>query len=483
MATIAQLEAALIKADAAGNVDDARALAAEIRRMRAAPAAPAAVPVESEIPRRLPPISLAGDRATGFRQQVKTTGMTPEERAEAVRGMIPVAASLAAGPVAGGVIRGAAAAVPAIRAAAIPIATAIESGGFSTGLPATASKVAQAGLRVGGGAAGGALASLPFGTEDVTTGATIGALMPTAARAVVEPFRRGAAPTTKEVREAAKAAYGKVDATKIKFKPGAFNALADQLQATANKLNFVPEADTGVQAALNAFAAQVARNEPVSLSKLDRLRRTVGRKAASRMSEEGRIGEQMINDIDAFITQTVPKAVVKDLDEARDLWTKMSRGAAIDKELRMADRAVKRGQERSAAIRQRFDALRDNERKMRQFSANERDLINKLAEGTITSNMLEGVGRFLAPPRAREIRQAQGILPLATYGGAGTFLGLPAAVALGTTGYTSRAIANQLAAAEAARLAGQARTGLPLSRFAPEYVPQIAPIVMGVQGE
>src|SRR5690349_21402032 len=37
MATLDQLSAALVKADAAGNADDARALAAEIRKMRTAP--------------------------------------------------------------------------------------------------------------------------------------------------------------------------------------------------------------------------------------------------------------------------------------------------------------------------------------------------------------------------------------------------------------------------------------------------------------
>lgn len=37
MATLEQLEQALVKADAAGNADDARAFAAEIRKMRAAP--------------------------------------------------------------------------------------------------------------------------------------------------------------------------------------------------------------------------------------------------------------------------------------------------------------------------------------------------------------------------------------------------------------------------------------------------------------
>ncbi|HQT19419.1 MAG TPA: hypothetical protein PLN67_18625, partial [Acidovorax defluvii] len=41
MATLEQLSAALIKADAAGNAADAKVFADEIRRIRATPAAPA----------------------------------------------------------------------------------------------------------------------------------------------------------------------------------------------------------------------------------------------------------------------------------------------------------------------------------------------------------------------------------------------------------------------------------------------------------
>ena len=52
MATLAQLESALIKADAAGNTADAKALADEIRRMRAMQAPAAAVEPVSEIPQR-----------------------------------------------------------------------------------------------------------------------------------------------------------------------------------------------------------------------------------------------------------------------------------------------------------------------------------------------------------------------------------------------------------------------------------------------
>lgn len=52
MATLAQLESALVKADAAGNKADAQALANEIRRMRAMQAPAAAVEPVSEIPQR-----------------------------------------------------------------------------------------------------------------------------------------------------------------------------------------------------------------------------------------------------------------------------------------------------------------------------------------------------------------------------------------------------------------------------------------------
>lgn len=44
MATLQELESALVKADQAGNADDARALAGEIRRLRSAPAQPSSVP-------------------------------------------------------------------------------------------------------------------------------------------------------------------------------------------------------------------------------------------------------------------------------------------------------------------------------------------------------------------------------------------------------------------------------------------------------
>jgi hypothetical protein len=64
MATIEQLSAALIKADAAGNTADAKALADEIRRMRSAPAAP-------ELPESLRPRTVEA-AIPGPRQELST---------------------------------------------------------------------------------------------------------------------------------------------------------------------------------------------------------------------------------------------------------------------------------------------------------------------------------------------------------------------------------------------------------------------------
>lgn len=439
----------------------------------------------SEIPRRLPPISLVGDRATGFRQQVEATGMTPEERTAAVQKLIPAAASVAAGPIAGSMIRGAGTALPFLQRAVGPIATAIESGGFRTGLETTAPVAAQALMRVGGGGISGALSGLPYGTDEALTGATIGAALPGASKFLVEPFRRATGPTLEAAEQAAKDVYTKIEKTGIKVKSNALNALAAQLRATAEKLNYIPETDVGVQRALDALSNQAAKNEAISVPKLEKLRRVIGKLAASRGGDEGRIGNALVEQFDQFVDQVLPGSIVKDMETARDLWAKMSRSATIERVIEKANQAVRNGAEQSVALRKAFDKLRDpnsrvNRRLFGQFTDQEKDVINKLAEGKTSVNALESWGQLAAPPRAREIRQYKAFAPLATYGGVGALVGPAAAAAIGTTGYGARALANQLASAQAQRLAMQARTGLPMGRMAPEFMPQFGPLVIDI---
>ena len=138
----------------------------------APPPAPAAV--VSEIPqRRMPSISVAGDRGTGFRQQVEEAG-TPDERLAAMTDFLKLTAGVAAGPVIGGGLR-LVTAGSRLAPYAAPAVQAIKTSGFQSGLATTAPTVAQIGMRTVGAAVPGAAAgTIMGGPEEAGTGALIG---------------------------------------------------------------------------------------------------------------------------------------------------------------------------------------------------------------------------------------------------------------------------------------------------------------------
>lgn len=166
----------------------------EYRVEREAIAQPAPQPpvVETEIPRRrMPSLADVGDRATGFRQQVVETGMTPQERQEAVRQVAAFTGGLALGPALGAAIRGGAAALPVVQRFATPVATALETGGFRTGLGKEVPAVARLALRTGAGAVTGGGAAALIEPEDTGTGATVGAALPVILPPVASAIAKG----------------------------------------------------------------------------------------------------------------------------------------------------------------------------------------------------------------------------------------------------------------------------------------------------
>lgn len=219
MATLEQLSAALVKADAAGNTEDAKVLADAIRKMRVAtPEQPKAAPEQpSEIPIRrnqaeatgslLPSAQTLGNIAAGALRGAGSIGATlirpfetAEENAARRRAMDEALASMGAQPestmygvgkfageMAGTAGAGGALAIPVKAAArfapsvAAPIATALETGGLVAKV--TGRPVSTAALRLGTGAATGAAgATLIEPTlSNIQTGATFGAAVPVVA--------------------------------------------------------------------------------------------------------------------------------------------------------------------------------------------------------------------------------------------------------------------------------------------------------------
>jgi hypothetical protein len=419
---------------------------------------PAAAP--SEIPqRRRPSLADIGDRATGFRQQVAATGMTPEERQAAVAELIPVAASFVAGPAVASGIRAISKAPMALN-----LARAVESGGLAKDLSKT--------MRVaGGGIAGGATTAVTQ-PEDIGTGAAIGAMVPGAAR-VARAFVQPKAITSKELREQSQAAYRAAESIKADVSPEQFTNLTYQLESTLAKSGFNPVLHPKANVAVNAFVEQAKSGQPVTLNQLDTLRRVASRAAGSKIADEQRIGSALVADVDKFIKASIPPAAVKQIEKARDLWAKLSRGKLIESVIKNAKRS---SQEPATAIRTNFKRLVDDERQFNRFSEAEQDLIKSIAKGRIDVRMLEGVG-MLAPPRMKELRTLPGMFTTAGYGGLAQYLGPTKAGVIGGLGFTSRALANRLATMRAERLGATVRTGGPYEpRFAPEYAPQLAPV-------
>jgi len=223
MATLEQLHAALIKADAAGNADDAKVFADEIRKMRGAPVAKAA-----------PEKSFAGtvlDTALGGLRDVKQFGV--DLGAGALRGAGSIGATLirpfesgadnaarrqgmdaalesrgarpdslgyGAGKL-GGEIAGTAGAGSALgnglarlapgMVANVPRAAqlveVLRSGGFTLGGQAATTlggRAADVGIRAAGGAIGGAVSAGMVNPDDAATGALIGGVLPVAVQGI-----------------------------------------------------------------------------------------------------------------------------------------------------------------------------------------------------------------------------------------------------------------------------------------------------------
>ena len=128
------------------------------------------------------------DRRQQMTQSLATMGADPESTAFAL-GKIgtEVAGTL---PIGGLIGRGVTAVAPRLA----PLATAIETGGFRTGLPQATNVAQRAGnvaLRAGGGAIAGGAGAAAVNPEDVGTGATVGAVLPTVGAAAVKLLGQG----------------------------------------------------------------------------------------------------------------------------------------------------------------------------------------------------------------------------------------------------------------------------------------------------
>jgi len=134
------------------------------------------------------PISRNEERRQQMTQGLATMGADPASTAFALgKTGAEIAGTL---PIGGLLGRGVTAVAPRLA----PLATAIETGGFRTGLPQAATglqRVGNVALRAGGGAIAGGAGAAAVNPEDLGLGAAVGAALPTVGAGVVKLFGQG----------------------------------------------------------------------------------------------------------------------------------------------------------------------------------------------------------------------------------------------------------------------------------------------------
>ena len=291
MATIEELSSALIKADAAGNAEDAKAFADAIRQMRTAAPQPEA-PVKSksfaqETGQFLGNVAAGALRGAG---SIGASLIRPFESGEentarrlkmdeALQSMGAEPASYAYGggklvgevagtlPLGGLIARPLAAAAPYAPAVLNPVVNAMRSSGFSSGIPLAkgmplATRAADIGARVvGGGVTGGATAALTT-PDEIETGAGAGAGLAVVAPPVVKALAKSAG----FLKDAFTGQLAAVGAGKI-----ARDVAGDRIAAIRAALTAAPSDITAAQAtsgiqkdAFQALGAMTSKTDQVS---------------------------------------------------------------------------------------------------------------------------------------------------------------------------------------------------------------------------
>lgn len=297
MATIDQLSSALAKADAAGNVEDARILAGEIRKLQGASQPEKRQSLGSTLAQMggdlaagalrgagsigatiLAPVDAAAramgiensfigrtDRREAMDQALKELGANPESIAYQ-GGKLGTEIAGTAGV--GGILAKGASMIPGLAQKAPALVEALRTGGISTG---GVGGLAGTGARMTGGAATGGTAAALVNPEDAGIGAALGAGIGGAASAGAKLAQKAIVPGAQEARN-----LGYV-IPPSQAGGGLTSRLAEGL---SGKLSTAQVASSKNQSVTNKLAAQslgLPDDAPINMETLDKVRAEAGK--------------------------------------------------------------------------------------------------------------------------------------------------------------------------------------------------------------
>ena len=282
--------------------------------------------------------------------------------------------------------------------------------------------------RINRAVAGGGLGAL--------TGGVMGAVGARGAQKAAD----ATVPSTDVLKRAAHNAYDAAENAGVVVSQPSFNAAVDDILNTAKMAGIDRTIHPKVTAALGRM--DEARGTTPSLKDLDLLRRVAKSAGASMDADERRIAGIVVDKLDDYIHGLQPQDVLSGnvkvatdaLSDARNFWSRTRKAELLEDMMEKAANNAPNfsGSGMENAIRSQFRQLVNNPKRLRGFSEEEVEAIQKVARGGPVENALRMLGKF-APT---------GVVSSALSGGTGFAAGGPiGAMALPAVGLGARHLA------------------------------------------
>lgn len=217
-------------------------------------------------------------------------------------------------------------------------------------------------------------------------------------RRAVNRQLQAAAPSTDALKGASRDIYEELDNMGVSIDQSAVGRLGQRVINRMKSEGFHPQIHPKVSGALKGFM-DTAKKSP-TLTEMQTLRKIAQSAAQSNEPAEARLGAMLVDEVDNFI-ENVPAGAVKGvndgaevagkLKEARNLWGRAKKSEMLAEAV---DKATRQSSGLENGLRIQFRSLLNNPRKMRNFTAQEKEALEKVVQGGKVENVLKALGKF-----------------------------------------------------------------------------------------
>jgi hypothetical protein len=392
-----------------------------------------------------------------IRQTLQETGLayTPQTGPERIAQM--VGEFSAPGGMTGPAARTVASTFPATENVGTGVRTLVEGLGRAAPSPRVETVASgAAGLGVGAG--------MEAGVENPLALAALGLGSGMIGGRVVGP-RAPAPVTTQQLADQATAAYSAARDAGVRFTKESVADLAQQIRtsiSSTDNIQFNKNLHPRINTALEEFDAIIARDEPISFSEMDMLRRVTNTARRVADPDQNRLGALIIDKIDDFVQKPPANAIAAGnidiagpaIQNARQIYRRKAQGQELEYLVdRARNRAGADGDLTAAGLRAEFRRVVNNPRQLRKFDPQIQNLMKEFARGKGGMATLQAIGALAPGFSPRNLLSTGGL----TAAGATGAVDPAVALMLAATGVGSRAAANRLASSRADELIRTAR--------------------------